>query len=46
MCAYKQGARKSPDRMDALVWGVSEILKIGSASGTISGNKRGGIPGW
>ncbi len=46
MCAYKEDTKKSPDRMDALVWGVSEVLKIGSASGTISGNKRGGIPGW
>ncbi len=35
MCAYKSDTKKSPDRMDALVWGVSEILKIGAGSGRL-----------
>lgn len=46
MCSYKPGTKKSPDRMDALVWGVSELLKIGSASGVVRSSKRRGVPGW
>jgi phage terminase large subunit-like protein len=44
MCDYKEGTKKSPDRMDALVWGVTEVLKIGGPSGTITVNtNRGSI---
>lgn len=42
MCAYKEGTKKSPDRMDALVWGVSEILKIGNSSSIVAMNGRSG----
>lgn len=42
MCAYKSDTKKSPDRMDALVWGVSEILKIGSNGGLVTSNGRAG----
>lgn len=46
MCAYKEGAKKSPDRMDALVWGVSEILKIGAGSGTMTRRSGPKLPGF
>jgi len=31
MCDYKPTSKKSPDRMDALVWALWELLKLGSA---------------
>lgn len=36
MCDYKPGTKKSPDRMDALVWGLTEIMKL-------SGQGAGGL---
>lgn len=45
MCSYKpEVSKKSPDRLDALVWGVTEILKIGgNGGGQVSYNTRGSI---
>ncbi len=36
MCDYKAETKKSPDRMDALVWGLTEIMKL-------SGQGAGGV---
>lgn len=36
MCDYKAETKKSPDRMDALVWGLTEIMKL-------SGQSAGGV---
>lgn len=36
MCDYKEGTKKSPDRMDALVWGLTELMKL-------SGGNNGGV---
>ena len=45
MCAYKPETKKSPDRMDALVWGVSEVLKIGASSGAMVRRSGPKLPG-
>ena len=44
MCAYKSDTKKSPDRMDALVWGVSEVLKLSGGSGGFHISNMGGLP--
>ena len=45
MCSYKaEKGEKSPDRMDALVWGLTEIMKLaGQSSGGISATYNGSI---
>ncbi len=39
MCDYKPGTKKSPDRMDALVWALTELLDL-------NGEARERIPGY
>ena len=34
MCGWRPGVGKSPDRVDALVWGVTELMIVPQAGGT------------
>lgn len=44
MCSYKEGAKKSPDRMDALVWALTELMKLsGGNSGGVTVKKARGF---
>lgn len=44
MCDYKEGAKKSPDRMDALVWGLTELMKLsGGGGGPLTVKRSGGV---
>lgn len=38
MCDYKEGTKKSPDRMDALVWALTRLLDL-------NGDERDPVPG-
>lgn len=37
MCDYKPGTKKSPDRMDALVWALTELLNLNGNEQTPTG---------
>lgn len=44
MCDYKPETRKSPDRMDALVWALTELMKLsGGGGGTITVKRARGV---
>lgn len=44
MCDYRPETKKSPDRMDALVWALTELMKLnGGAAGTAKVKSRGGV---
>lgn len=46
MCDYKQDTKKSPDRMDALVWGLTEIMKLsGKGGGPVKVIQGASLPG-
>lgn len=44
MCSWEQGDRESPDRMDALVWGMTDLLVDTSDSGAWMTYMRGQLP--
>jgi predicted phage terminase large subunit-like protein len=44
MCDYKPETKKSPDRMDALVWGLTELMKLnGQGAGGVTVTRSGGV---
>ncbi|QCB39194.1 hypothetical protein E5554_15990 [Sphingobium sp. PAMC28499] len=44
MCDYKPETKKSPDRMDALVWGLTELMKLsGGGGGSLTVKRAGGV---
>ena len=44
MCDYKPDTKKSPDRMDALVWGLTELMKLnGQGAGGVTVTRSGGM---
>lgn len=44
MCSYTaEKNEKSPDRMDALVWGLTEIMKLSGDGGSVTVKRSGGV---
>lgn len=43
MCDYKPETKKSPDRMDALVWGLTELMKLSGGGGALTVKRSGGV---
>jgi len=43
MCDYKEGTKKSPDRMDALVWGLTELMKLSGGGGQLTVKRGSGV---
>lgn len=43
MCDYKPETKKSPDRMDALVWGLTELMKLSGGGGSLTVKRAGGV---
>lgn len=44
MCDYKPETKKSPDRMDALVWALTELMKLsGGGGGSVTVKRSGGM---
>lgn len=43
MCDYKPETKKSPDRMDALVWGLTELMKLSGGAGALTVKRSGGV---
>jgi len=43
MCDYKPETKKSPDRMDALVWGLTELMKLSGGAGGLTVRNSGGF---